>query len=63
MAYHIQKPSALNSDVTVYYTGDRSWSDNPDNKKTWDDSDTPTNLMVNPDGLNGGWRGASIVEE
>ena len=63
MAFHIQKPSVMIPGKTVYYTGDRSWSDNPADKKTWANSTTPTNLMVNPDGTNGGWTGATVVEE
>ena len=63
MAFHIQKPSAIEAGKTVYYTGDRVWSDDPSEKKTWDNSTTPTNLMVNPNGENGGWNGATVVEE
>ena len=47
----------------VYYVKKGHWSDNPDLKKTWATNTSPTNLMVNPDGKNGGWEGASIVEE
>ena len=63
MAFHIQRPSTLGTGKTVYYTGDRNWSDDPGEKKTWDTSTTPTNLMNNPDGTNGGWNGATVVEE
>ena len=63
MAFHIQKPSGIQKNKTVYYTGDRVWSDDPSEKKTWDNSTTPTNLMVNTDGENGGWSGATVVEE
>ena len=63
MAFHIQKPSAVESGKTVYYTGNRVWSENPSDKKTWSTSTTPTNLMVNTDGTNGGWSGATVVEE
>ena len=63
MAFHIEKPSAINPDVTVYYVKKHHWSDNPDQKKTWATNNSPTNLMANPDGKNGGWEGASIVEE
>ena len=49
---------------TVYYTGDRSWSDDPAGQEDLGfNSTTPTNLMVNPDGTNGGWTGATVVEE
>tara|TARA_R100000030_G_scaffold32036_1_gene23594 strand:- start:417 stop:608 length:192 start_codon:yes stop_codon:yes gene_type:complete len=63
MAFHIQKPSVILPGKTVYYTGTSSWSDNPSDKKTWSSKTTPTNLMKNPDGKNGGWTGATIVEE
>ena len=63
MAFHIQKPSVLGTGKTVYYTGDKNWSDDPADKKTWSTSTTPTNLMNNPDGTNGGWNDATVVEE
>jgi len=63
MAFHIQKPSAINPSVTVYYVKKGHWSDNPAQKKTWASNTSPTNLMVNPDGKNGGWERATIVEE
>ena len=63
MAFHIEKPSAMNPSVTVYYVKKSHWSDDPAQKKTWASSTSPTNLMANPDGTNGGWKGATIVEE
>ena len=63
MAFHIQKSSAVDPDITVYYVKKHHWSDNYDARKTWTSKTTPTNLMVNPDGKNGGWEGASVVEE
>ena len=63
MAFYIQKPSVMIPGRTVYYTGTHSWSDDPADKKTWATSTTPTNLMVNTDGKNGGWTGATVVEE
>lgn len=63
MAFHIQKPSVMIPGTTVYYTGNQSWSDDPSEKKTWASATTPNNLMVNPDGTNGGWSGATVVEE
>ena len=63
MAFHIEKPSALNPDVTVYYVNKHHWTDNKDARKTWSTKTTPTNLMVNPDGKNGGWERATVVEE
>ncbi len=63
MAFHIQKTSTVDSDITVYYVKEAHWSDNPAQKKTWASNTSPTNLMVNPDGKNGGWERASVVEE
>ena len=63
MAYHIEKPSSLNPGVTVYYVTKNHWSDNPDQRKSWTKRSSPTNLMANPDGKNGGWKNATIVEE
>jgi len=63
MAFHIQRPSAIQVGKTVYYTGNRIWSDDPSEKKTWASATTPTNMMVNTDGTNGGWEGATVVEE
>ena len=64
MAFYIQRPSGLDPNVTVYYTGvGRRWSDDPSDKKSWDNNTDPANLMHNPDGTNGGWSTATIVEE
>ena len=63
MAFHIEKPSAMNPDVKVYYVKKSHWCDNYDQRKTWASNTSPTSLMRNTDGKNGGWEGASIVEE
>lgn len=63
MAFHIEKPSSLNPDVTVYYVKKHHWSDNPDLRKSWKKRSSPENLLSNPDGTNGGWEKATIVEE
>ena len=63
MAFHIEKPSALNPSVSVYYVKKHHWSDNKESRKTWTTSTSPTKLMSNPDGKNGGWEGARVVEE
>ena len=47
----------------VYYVKKHHWSDNYGARKTWTTRTSPTNLMGNPDGKNGGWEDASIVEE
>ena len=62
MAFHIQKPSVMIPGRTVYYTGTQSWSDDPVTRRHGNIYYT-TNLMVNPDGTNGGWTGATVVEE
>jgi len=63
MAFHIKKPSAVDSSITVYYVKKHHWSDDYSDRKTWATRTSPTNLMVNPDGKNGGWERATIVEE
>tara|TARA_B100001287_G_C22394281_1_gene394787 strand:- start:339 stop:524 length:186 start_codon:yes stop_codon:yes gene_type:complete len=61
MAYYIKKPSVLKAETTVYYTGNRSWSETFDDRKIY--SDDPSSLLTNNDGKNGGWTGATIVSE
>ena len=63
MAFHIEKQSIIDPDVTVYYCGSNHWSDNREARMVWTSDSTPTNMMKNTDGTNGGWNGASIVEE
>ena len=61
MAFHIKKPSALIADVTVYYKDDNRWTDIFDDRKTYDTD--PSALLVNEDGTNGGFTGATVVDE
>ena len=61
MPYHIKKPSALDSSVDVYYTGDKRWTDKYDDRKKY--TNNPTYLTTNSDGKNGGWAGCTIVTE
>ena len=63
MAFHIQKPQAIDNSKVVYYVKKHHWSDDYSERKTWSTNTSPTNLMANPDGKNGGWEGATIVEE
>jgi len=67
MAFHIKKISLADNSKTVYYVkksgGNAHWSDDYSDRKTWTTRTSPTNLMVNSDGKNGGWTGASVVEE
>ena len=61
--YHIQKSSVLDPSITVYYQKKGHWTETYSKRKKWTTSTTPTNLMANPDGTNGGFKGASVVEE
>ena len=61
MAFHIKKPSTVNSSVTVYYKGDRRWSDDFSERKIFNED--PSSILTNNDGKNGGWSGATIVSE
>ena len=63
MAFHIQKTSAIDSSLVVYYVKQFHWSDDYSERKTWATRTSPTNLMANPDGRNGGWERATVVEE
>ena len=63
MAFHIQKTSAIDSSLVVYCVKQFHWSDDYDERKTWATRTSPTNLMANPDGRNGGWERATVVEE
>ena len=58
MAILIKKPSALGSD-TVYYTGGTRWSDDRSEAQSFVDETTANAVMVNTDGTNGGWTGAT----
>ena len=58
MAILIKKPSALGSD-TVYYTGGTRWSDDRSEAQSFDNVDAANAVMVNNDGTNGGWTGAT----
>ena len=61
MAFHIKKPSVLKSGADVYYLGDRRWTENFADRKQY--SDNPSSLLVNNNGKNGGWTGATVVSE
>jgi|TARA_B100000035_G_scaffold58031_1_gene46318 hypothetical protein len=63
MPYHIKKPSLINSSVTVYYAGNRRWTDDYSDRSTYENESDATALMVNNDGKNGGWTGATVVSE
>ena len=61
MAYHIKKPSLINSSVNVYYTGNRRWTDDFSERKVY--ANDPSGDMTNSDGKNGGWTNAAVVSE
>ena len=61
MSYHIKKPSLVNPDVEVFYTGNKRWTDNYDERYVYDED--PSSLLTNSDGTNGGWTGATVVSE
>ena len=61
MAYHIKKPSLINSSINVYYTGNRRGTDDFSERKVY--SSDPSGDMTNSDGKNGGWTGATVVSE
>lgn len=59
MAQLIKKQAAIGS-ATVYYTGGSSWTDNRDEAFVFANVDAANNHMVNPDGTNGGFTGATL---
>jgi len=62
MAYYITKSSLINGS-TMYYKGNRHWSDQPDGKKIYATESDADAEIANTDGTNGGWTGAQIVSE
>jgi len=63
MAFYIQKPSLIDSNITVYYAGAKRWSDNFNEKALYASKNAAKNLMENNDGRNGGWSKCTIVSE
>ena len=61
MGYYITKTSVIGK--TVYWTGGSHWSDNISNKKVYVNKSTADAKIVNTDGKNGGWTGATVVSE
>ena len=62
MAWYIKKSSALD-DYDVYFTGGSNWSDDIADKTTFRSQANARSVMVNNDGKNGGWAGATAVSE
>jgi len=61
MGYYITKTGL--SGKTVYWTGGVHWSDDSSKKKTYVNKATADAKLVNTDGKNGGWTGATVVSE
>lgn len=63
MAYYLQKPSLVDSSITVYYAGSSRWTDDASEKITFASEDEVNSLMHNPEGTNGGWSNVTVVSE
>ena len=63
MAYYLQKPSLVDSNIVVYYAGNSRWTDDASQKTTFATEDEVNSLMYNPEGKNGGWSNVTIVSE
>jgi hypothetical protein len=61
MKFHIEKPSIIDKSVVVYYAGKKRWTDDFSQRQIYEES--PTSIIENPDGKNGGWSNATIVSE
>ena len=63
MPYHIKKPSLIDSSITVYYAGNKRWTDDYTERTTYENEADVNTEMVNTDGKNGGWTNATVVNE
>ena len=63
MAYYITKPASIDSSITLYFKGDNRWSDDPTGKVTYETEELANSAKANPDGMNGGFTGATVVSE
>jgi len=61
--HHIKKQSLLDSNVTLYYSGDSRWSDNFDDRFLFSSKAKADAVVRNPDGKNGGFKNSTIVSE
>ena len=61
MGYYITKTGT--SGKTVYWVGGVQWSDDVSKKKVYVNKGTADAKIVNTDGKNGGWTGATVVSE
>mgnify|MGYP001213729678 FL=1 len=60
--YHIRKKAAL-TENDIYYVGDINWSDEYIQRKKYTSKASVEAVLVNNDGLNGGFNFASWVKE
>ena len=63
MGYYIKKTRALAAVGDVFWTGGDNWSDKNADKKVYANQSTANAKIVNTDGKNGGFAGASVVSE
>ena len=65
MAWHIKKPGLpRNAGIgDVYYTGGLLWDQTYANRKVYSSKSTADARIVNIDGRNGGFSGATVVSE
>ena len=63
MPYHIKKPSLVDESITVFYAGNRRWTDIYEDRIQYADEAAANAVMNNPDGKNGGWRKATVHAE
>ena len=63
MAYHIKKARIFEPSNFIYWEGGDRWSDDFSKRKTYVNKATADNKILNPDGTNGGFTGAVVVEE
>ena len=63
MAYYITKPSLISNDITLFYKGGSRWSDNINEKLTYDTEAEALHVCANPDGRNGGFTNSTVLSE
>ncbi len=63
MAYYIQKPSIIDSNITVYFDGTNKWSDDFASKAVYSTEEEANAVIANPNGKNGGFVNSTVVSE
>ena len=63
MAYYLTRPCAIQPNKTMYYKGFGCWTDRFELKETYNDRTYLDGLIENKDGLTGGFKKATVVEE